>query len=97
MRDDLETRRIRAEEARQFLTNPLFKAMFAGVESYLREVGLSCEPDNKDKAQRVVISMQLLESLRLEIERRVTDGDFAAFQMQQLERQRGLVDRVFRR
>jgi hypothetical protein len=94
--NDLQDRTIRAAEAKQFMENPLFKAMFAGVEEYLRQVGLHCEPDNKEKAHRVVITMQLLESLRMEIERRANDGDFAAFAMAEFEKQ-SITKRLFRR
>jgi hypothetical protein len=90
MTDDLETRRIRANEARQFMQNPLFKQAFDGVASDLEGVALSCDPDNKDKSQRIIIAKQLLQAVRREIERRVEDGEFAQFQMSELEKRRGL-------
>jgi len=90
MTDDLESRRIRAEEARQFLSNPLFREAFDGVARDLLEVSLTCDPDNKDKAQRIVISQQLLQAVRREIERKVNDGEFAAFQMAELDKRKKL-------
>jgi hypothetical protein len=85
---DYESERIRANQARQFMADPLFSEMFDGVESYLQQVALSCDPDNKDRAQRIVISQQLLEALKREIIRRVEDGDMAAFQIKQLEKRK---------
>ncbi len=95
MNEDLETRRIRANEARQFMQNPLFKESFESVAGYLNEVALSCDPDNKNKAQRIILSQQLLRAVRREIERKVEDGDMAAIQINEIER-RGL-KYVFRR
>lgn len=84
--NDLETRQIRANEARQFLANPLFREAFDGVAQALHDVALSCDPDDKDKAQRVVLSQQLLEAVKREIIRKTEDGDMAEFQMRELEK-----------
>lgn len=96
MNDDLETRRIRANEARQFMANPLFKQAFEGVKADLDAVALACDPDSKDKAQRIIIAQQLLQAVRREIERRAEDGEFAEFQMRELQ-PKGAVRRMFTR
>lgn len=93
---DLETRQIRANEARQFMQNPLFREAFDAVDGYLNDAALSCDPDNKDKAARIVISKQLLAAIKRELTRKVEDGDVASIQLDELERRRGL-SRVFRR
>jgi hypothetical protein len=95
MSNDIESRRIRANEARQFLQNPLFREAFEGVAEYLRQVGLGCDPDNKEKAQRIVISMQLLEAVKREITRKVEDGDMAEVQFAEIEKRRAF--RLFQR
>lgn len=95
MNDDLETRRIRAAEARQFMANPLFREAFDGVAEALRQVAIHCDADDKEKAHRVVLSMQLLGMVRREVERRAEDGDFAEFQMKELEKRSKL--RLFKR
>lgn len=82
---DLETR-IRAEDAKHLLANPIFIEAFSGVEKYLDDRLLMCDAADKEAAQRVVISKQLLASLRREIERVVQDGDVATIRMAQLER-----------
>lgn len=93
---DLETRRIRAEEAKQFMRNPLFKECFDGVAGDLEAEALSCDKDNKDKAQRIILAKQLLWAVRREIERRAEDGDFVEFQMRELQ-PKGAVRRLFAR
>lgn len=97
MTDDLspEQRKWLAEDARQLLENKLFRGAFEAVEGYLVGVAESCDPDNKDKAQRVVISMQLLKALKREIERQVEDGAVADVEIAELERKRGIT-RFFR-
>jgi hypothetical protein len=86
--DDLHDRSVRAERARQFMRDPLFAEMFTETAAYLDQVSLSCDPDDKDRAQRIIISRQLLEAMRKEIERRVEDGDFAAFSLAELEKRK---------
>jgi hypothetical protein len=93
---DLETRRIRAEEAKQFMRNPLFKECFDGVKADLDQTALMCDPDNRDKAQRIIIAQQLLQAVRREIERRAEDGDFVEFQMRELQPKGGIVRRFLR-
>jgi len=91
LNEDLETRRIRANEAKQFMQNPLFKESFEAVAGYLHAQALACDPDNKDKAQRIILSQQLLQYVKREIERKVEDGDMVAIQISELERRKGLL------
>jgi len=93
---DLEDRRIRANEARQFMANPLWGQAWGAVEHYLHASALSCDPDNKDKAQRIVITQQLLAAVKREVERQAEDGEFVAVQLDELDRKRGL-KRMFQR
>jgi hypothetical protein len=83
-----EQRRIIGAEAQQLLNNKHFREAFDAVESHLAEVAKQCDPDNKEKAQRVVISMQLLEAIKREIERKVSDGEMATVEIQELERRK---------
>lgn len=95
MTDDLQSRAIRAEEAKQLLANPHLREAFAAVDQYLDERALSCNPDNKEQAQRIVISKQLLAAIRREIERKVEDGEMVKVEMEQLEK-RSIVRRFIR-
>lgn len=95
MKQELEERRTRANEARQFMQNPLFRDSFAAVADYLNQVALTCDPDNKDKAQRIIISQQLLQAVKREVERKAEDGDMAEVQISELERRKGF--RLFQR
>lgn len=81
-----EQRRTIGHEARQLLDNRHFKEAFEAVETYLVDVAKGCDPDNKEKTQRVVISMQLLEALKREIVRKVEDGEMAQVEIGELER-----------
>lgn len=90
-----EQRRARSIEARQFTQHTLYREMFEGVSQYLENRAITCDPKDKDMAADVIRCKQLLLALRREIERRVEDGDFAAFEIEQLEK-KSLV-RMFRR
>lgn len=81
-----EQRRVVGQEAQQLLSNRHFKEAFEAVEGYLVEQAKHCDPDNKEKTQRVVISMQLMEALKREIVRKVEDGEMAQIELAELER-----------
>jgi hypothetical protein len=91
-----EARRSRAIEARQFSENALFKAMFEGVGEALEHKALACDPKDERQAADIIRCKQLLAAMRREIERRVEDGEFAAFEMKELAR-RSPMERIFRR
>lgn len=83
-----EKRVIDGNDARQLLDNALFKQAFENVEGYLDAQALSCDPDNKDKAQRIVISKQLLAAVQREIIRVIEDGAMAQVHMQEIEQRK---------
>ena len=90
-----EDRIFRATDAKQLLENKLFVEAFDAVANHLHMSALSCEPDNKDKAQRIIISQQLLASIKREITRIVQDGNIAQIQLNELEKKRSFA--IFRR
>lgn len=79
---------FRAEDARQLLENALFKEAFDKVGEYLEMQALNCEPDNKERAQRIVMSKQLLLAIKREIQRVVEDGEIA--EIEALEKRKGI-------
>lgn len=81
-----EQRRVIGAEAKQALENKHWNEAISAVEVYLVEAAKTCDPDNKDKSQRIVISMQLLEAIKREIVRKIEDGEFASVEMAELER-----------
>lgn len=86
-----EEAKFRSQDAKQLLENKLFKEAFSAVESHLDDVALSCDPDNKDKAQRIIISRQLLAAVKREIERVVEDGLIAEVRIAELEKRNKLL------
>lgn len=90
-----ETRKFRAADARQLLENAMFKEAFEAVDEYLNAAALACNPDDAEKARRIVISKQILAAVKREIARVVEDGAVAEIQIQEIEKQRKL--RLFRR
>lgn len=80
-----EERRFRGQDAKSLLDNKLYKESFEQVADYLEAQAMACDPDNKDKAARIVIAKQLLRGLRREIERVIEDGEVAEIQLSELE------------
>ncbi len=80
-----EKRRIIGAEAQQALDNRHWKEAFVSVNQYLDEVALSCDPDNKEKAQRIVLSKQLLASIQRELIRKIEDGEVARTEIEAIE------------
>ena len=93
MNVSLENRQIRATAGRQLLENPLFIEAWGAVEKHLHMATMSCEPDNAIKAQRIVISQQLLAAVKREVTRIIQDGMVADVQLRELETKRS----IFRR
>jgi hypothetical protein len=83
-----ENRRVIGEEAKQLLQNKHFREAFESVEAHLIDAAKSCDPDNKEKTQRVVIALQLLDGVKREIVRKVEDGEMAHFELAELERKK---------
>jgi hypothetical protein len=84
----LEADQFRAADAKALLGNTLLKGAFEAVAGYLEAKALTCDPDNKEMAQRVVISKQLLAAIKREIQRHVEDGAVAQIRMAELEKKK---------
>ena len=83
-----EARQFRATDAKQLLENPLFVEAFGKVEDYLRLSALGCDPDDAGKAQRIVITQQLLQAVKREITRVVQDGNVAQIELNEIEKKK---------
>ena len=79
------------EDARAILNSPVFKLAVERVGEHVDNVALSCDPDNKDKAQRVIISKQLLRAIVRELELVIEDGEAARIHMDELEKRNRLL------
>ena len=79
-----QERTFRATDAKQLLENKLFVEAFDAVQSHLSMAALTCDPDNAEKARRIVISQQLLAAVKREITRVVNDGEMAQVQIAEL-------------
>ena len=88
-----QDRTIRATDAKHLMENPLFVEAWDAVANHLQMAAMSCEPDNQVKAQRVIISIQLLAAVKREFTRIIQDGQVAEVQMRELETKRS----IFRR
>ncbi len=84
----LEQQQFRAADAKALLDNPLFKDAFGAVSEYLEAKALTCDPDNKDMAQRVILSKQILAAIKREIQRHVENGAVAEIQIAELEKRK---------
>ena len=83
-----QERTFRATDAKQLLENKLFVDAFDAVAGHLNMQALTCDPDNAEKARRIVISQQLLAAVKREITRVVNDGEMAQVQIAELEQKR---------
>jgi hypothetical protein len=85
-----EQRRIIGAEAKQALQDRHWNEALKAVESYLVDGLKHCDPDNKDKCQRITISMQLLEAIKRELIRKIEDGEMATIELRELEKRKTL-------
>lgn len=83
-----------AQDAKYVLESKPFKQAFERMAFHLEAKAMSCDVDNKEQTQRVVLAKQILAGIKREIERMVDDGTVAEIQLSELERRR---KSVFRR
>ena len=83
-----DQRRIIASEAQQVLENRHVCAAWDALAHYVDQQSLSCSPDDKDKALRIVMSRQLLDGFRREFIRKVEDGIMAEAEIAHIDRNR---------
>ena len=83
-----QERTFRATDAKQLLENKLFVEAFDAVAGHLNSAALTCDPDNAEKARRIIISQQLLAAVKREITRIVNDGTMAEVQIAELEQRK---------
>lgn len=80
---------IKGKDAEAFLNSPnVYKDAINALELSLDAQILGCDPDNKEKASRLIISKQLLNGIVREISRFVEDGQVEAFQLHELEQRK---------
>lgn len=82
-----EKRKFLAEDAKQLLDNSMLKSAFSAVADYLEQAALGCDPDDAERARRIVLSKQLLASIKREITRYVEDGKVAQIQIDELKKE----------
>ncbi len=80
-----ENRRTIGEEAKQALGNKHWKEAFEAMDGYLLDAARQCDPDNREKAQRGVIALQIMEGLKRELHRKVQDGEMAQVELSEIE------------
>ena len=83
-----QDRQIRAQEAKHILDHPIFADAFNAVDGHIDAMALSCDPDDAEKARRIVISKQLLAAVKREIVRLINDGVVAEVQLSELEQKK---------
>lgn len=83
-----------AQEAKHVLDSRAFKQAFTRMAEMLEARALSCDVDNKDQTQRVVLAKQILSGIERELKRLVAEGESAQIQLNEIEKRR---KSVFRR
>ena len=91
----LEADKFRAADAKALLENPLLKGAFSAVGDYVEAKALTCDPDNKEMAQRVILTKQILAAVKREIQRHIDDGVVAEIRIAELEKRK--FPKIFRR
>ena len=77
---------FRAADAKQLLENPMLRDAFEAMASYIEQKAVGCDPDNKEMAQRIILSKQLLAGIKREIERHIENATVEKMRIAQLEK-----------
>lgn len=91
-----EQDKFRAADARALLDNTIFKEAFEKVGAHIEGQALGCDPDNKERTQRIILAKQILASIHREIVKVVENGIIADIRLAQIEKQNTFT-RVFKR
>jgi hypothetical protein len=81
----IEQDRIRGNDAKALLENPIFKDAFTRMETHLDARIYGCDPDNERQTQRVVLAKQILAGIKREIETIISIGEVAEIKLQEVE------------
>lgn len=92
----MEDKVRRAAEANSILDNELFKGAFEKVAGHIEAQAISCDPDNAERARRIILAKQILSSIQREFIRTIEDGMVEEIRIREIEKQNSF-KRVFRR
>lgn len=88
---------LRAQDARAVLDSPVFKEAFNKVSEYIESQAVSCDPDNLQMAQRVVLSKQILAHVKRELVKIINDGSLSVKIHHLEQKEEGFFKKVLRR
>lgn len=77
-----------AEEIKQLLGNKHLKNAFTAVAEYLEQEAIACDPDHKERAQRIILCKQVLWKIKRELERKVEEGEVGRIRIEEAEKPR---------
>lgn len=97
--DKIEKSIIDGEKAKHIMSDFAAIGVFDRMREYLDKQELGCDPDNKEKAQRIIISRQLLAGIEREIQKIVNNGKTAKISLEQIRKSSTVREKVreFRR
>jgi hypothetical protein len=76
---------LRGKDAQQLLQNPAFKMAMDKVSAYLESKAQTCDPDNKEMAQRIIIAKQIHAKLIQELVKLVENGEYSIDMHKEIE------------
>lgn len=99
MSNDIELRKTveRASQASNIYNSEVFKAAMNKIQLYLDEVAMTCDPDNKDMAIRIILAKQIGRSFEREFVKAIKEGEPAKIQIEAIEKARPLESRQMKR
>lgn len=80
---NVEQERIRGEEAKQLLSNPILKDAWTSVEQQILDQMKQVKPSDERMHTRLIDAYKILHTVRGHIERRIQTGKLAEFEIEQ--------------
>ena len=95
---ELKAKQFRAEDARQLLNNDAWKMMWQAMNEYLESKSLACDTaKDPQTAADIIRCKQLLSGLERELHRIIQDGQIAELQLDEMEKKKTPLQRIFAR
>lgn len=95
---ELKAKTFRAEDAKQLLDNPVWKTIWGAVNEHLDSKALLCNTAKEPEvAADLVRCKQLVKALEREVHRVIQDGQIAEIQIEELNKKKTPLQRMFLR
>lgn len=88
---------VLGNDALQVLRNPAYITAMESLIHYIDKKAFACDPDDKEMAQRIILSKQIVKDFERELGRLIANAEAKDIEIQALEKRKTPIQRIFKR